>query len=253
MSLLRRKLKLYNVIIAIWLTLFTISPSLYAQDLYADITIDITDSGFVTIDGTTNFPYLLTIDNQNYTYKTRDKWFFNISKNEIFSEFIFKVLLPPSSTIYDINSSGTIWISKESNRLVVYGLGENKSISLLINYQISKSSDGKTPSFISDINLVFSILIIIIFILIFLNMYRSYNKRKVSVKSYVEQFKGLTDRQKQIMKVLNEHSETLTQTRIEKILNMPKAAVSRNIHSLEHKGLIEIEKVGMSNFIRLKK
>jgi uncharacterized membrane protein len=34
---------------------------------------------------------------------------------------------------------------------------------------------------------------------------------------------------------------------------MPKAAVSRNVHSLEIKGLIEIEKVGMSNLVRLKK
>ena len=55
------------------------------------------------------------------------------------------------------------------------------------------------------------------------------------------------------MKLLNESTKPLTQTDIEKELNMPKAAVSRNIHSLEYKGLIEIEKIGMSNFIRVKK
>ncbi|GAG42324.1 unnamed protein product, partial [marine sediment metagenome] len=44
-----------------------------------------------------------------------------------------------------------------------------------------------------------------------------------------------------------------TQVEIEKELDIPKAAVSRNVHSLEIKGLIEIEKIGMSNLIRLKK
>lgn len=253
MNLPSNKTIRYNAIIAICLLVFIFSPSLFAQELYADIIIDIKDSGYVTIEGTTNFPDLLTLDNQNYTSKTQENWYFNIKKDEIFSEFIIKVLLPPSSTIYAVNSSGTIWISEESNRLVVYGLGQNESISILINYKLSKSSDTSDPSLINDINLVFSILIIIIIILIFWNVYRSYKKRKVIDKSYIEQLKGLTERQKQIIKVLNESSEPLTQTAIEKLLNMPKAAVSRNIHSLERKGLIEIEKAGMSNFVRLKK
>ena len=65
--------------------------------------------------------------------------------------------------------------------------------------------------------------------------------------------KGLTQRQKQIMKLLLDHDGPLTQTAIEKDLHIPKAAVSRNIHSLERKGLIEIEKAGMSHFIHVKK
>ena len=66
-------------------------------------------------------------------------------------------------------------------------------------------------------------------------------------------FRGLTDRQKQIMELLIETKRPLTQVEIEKELDIPKAAVSRNVHSLEIKGLIEIEKIGMSNLIRLKK
>jgi uncharacterized membrane protein len=232
---------------------FTVSPSLSALELYADLTIDITDSGFVTINGITNHPDMLTVDNQNYTSKTQDNWFLNISKDEIFSEFIFKVLLPPSSTIFNVNSSGTIWIGEESDRLVVYGLGQNESISFLLNYKLSKSSNKMDSSFNIEINLVLSLLIIFIIILIIFNVYRYYKKRKVSGKNNFEQLKGLTERQKQIMKVLNESSEPLTQTRIKKILNMPNSAVSRNIHSLERKGLIEIEKAGMTNFVRVKK
>ena len=65
--------------------------------------------------------------------------------------------------------------------------------------------------------------------------------------------KGLTDRQRDIVKLLISVKRPLTQVDIQKELQMPKAAVSRNVHSLELKGLIEIEKVGMSNLLRLKK
>ena len=66
-------------------------------------------------------------------------------------------------------------------------------------------------------------------------------------------FRGLTDRQKDIVQLLIKVKRPLTQVEIQKELDMPKAAVSRNVHSLEIKGLIEIEKIGMSNLVRLKK
>ena len=253
MNVLGRKTIRYNVIIVICLIVFIFIPSVYSLELYADVIIDVTDSGFVTIDGTTNHPNLLTADNQNYTSKTQDDWFLNIKKNEIFSEFVFKVLLPSGSSIYSVTSSGIVWIEEESNRLVIHGLGQNESFSLLVQYQITKSSGVKDPSFINSINIVFFIIIILLVFLIFLDIYRSRNKKQVADKTSVERIKGLTERQQKIMKLLNESSKPLTQTAIEKELNMPKAAVSRNIHSLERKGLIEIEKAGMSHFIRVKK
>jgi uncharacterized membrane protein len=65
--------------------------------------------------------------------------------------------------------------------------------------------------------------------------------------------KGLNKRQKEIITLLRERKLPLTQTEIQKELDIPKAAVSRNIHGLEMKGLIEKEQIGMSNLIRLKK
>ena len=44
----------------------------------------------------------------------------------------------------------------------------------------------------------------------------------------------------------------MTQTDIESELKLPKSSVSRNIHTLELKGKIEKEKVGMSNKIQIK-
>ena len=243
-----------NVYISIILSFFIAQSLVSAQELFADVTIDISDSGFVTITGTTNHPNLLVDDNQSFTSKIKDNWYFNITKDEIFSEYIFKVLLPIDSSIYDVKSSGTVWIGEESNRLAIYGLGENKNISININYQLSKSTNNNENSFFNTINIVLLIIIIVIVILLLFYLYRSYSKREVVVKSNnVDQYKVLTVRQKQIMKVLNESSKPLTQTKIEKILNIPSAAVSRNVHSLERKGLIEIEKVGMSNFVRIKK
>jgi hypothetical protein len=253
MNLLRLKTIQYTIIIVFFLVLFIASPLISAQDLYADVKIDITDSGFVTIEGETNYPELLVDDNQNYTSKIKDNWFFNFTKEEIFSEFIFKLLLPPSSSIYSVDSSGSVWIGEESNRLVVYGLGQNNSFSLVIQYQITQSSDIQETPFFNTINIVLSIILIVIVILIFFNLHGSLNKKQVSDKTSFERIKGLTDRQKKIMKLLGESPKPLTQTAIEKELDMPKAAVSRNIHSLEQKGLIEIEKVGMSNFIHIKK
>ena len=81
-------------------------PSIIAFEYYADVTINITEAGFVTIEGNTNYPKLLIQDTQNYTSKTQSEWFLNISFDEIFSEYFFKVLLPKSSSIYNINSYG---------------------------------------------------------------------------------------------------------------------------------------------------
>jgi uncharacterized membrane protein len=253
MRFIKSKKIRYNVFISFFVSFFIAQSLASAQELFADVTIDITDSGFVTITGTTNHPGLLVDDNQSYTSKIKDNWYFNITKDEIFSEYIFKVLLPIGSSIYNVKSSGTVWIGEETNRLAIYGLGQNESISLNINYQLSKSSDNKKGSFFSTINIMLLFLIIVIVILIIFNLYRSYKKREVVGRSNVDKYRGLTMRQKQIMKILNESSKPLTQTEIEKILNMPKAAVSRNVHSLERKGFIEIEKAGMSNFIRIKK
>lgn len=66
-------------------------------------------------------------------------------------------------------------------------------------------------------------------------------------------FKGLNDRQKNIINILIKSETGLTQTEIQKELGIPKASVSRNIRRLELKGLIEKEKIGMSNIIRIKK
>ena len=55
------------------------------------------------------------------------------------------------------------------------------------------------------------------------------------------------------MKFLIEKNHPVIMSKIVKELNLPKSSVSRNISSLELKGLIEKESVGVSTMIRLKK
>jgi uncharacterized membrane protein len=75
----------------------------------------------------------------------------------------------------------------------------------------------------------------------------------VDTKKPLGDMKGLNHRQKQIMQILHERNASLTQTDIQKELQIPKASISRNVRGLEQKGLIEKEQIGMSNLIRLKK
>ena len=242
--------------ILFFLTIISIT-SINAEDYYADISIDLDSYGYVTINGVTNYPELLINNTPIYTSKTQSYWLLNITKNEVFSDFVYALNLPKGSSINYIKSSGFIRIEENQGSLLIKGFGENESLSLIVQYQIDKTSE---TSIIMQFDLVFIILILAIIIIIALLVFFIIKDRKEKLK--IEEpkrndndvnFNGLNDRQKQIMKLLIEGKMPLTQTDIQKELNMPKAAVSRNIRRLELKGLIEKEQIGMSNLIRLKK
>jgi uncharacterized membrane protein len=94
---------------------------------------------------------------------------------------------------------------------------------------------------------------VIILIIILVAFIIKENIKVKQPKYNAYQFKGLNQRQKEIMNLLIDKNTALTQTEIQKELNIPKAAISRNIRGLELKGLIEKEQIGMSNLIRIKK
>lgn len=225
-------------------------PTTSAQDYYADVTIDVDSYGFVTIDGTTNYPDLLTKNAEIYTSKKQSYWLLNITKDENFTDFIYYLTLPERSSINYIKSSGSIRIEEDKGKLIVNGFGENELFSIQIQYQIGKSTE---ESIKFDPIFIFLIAAIIVLIAILVEIFI---KEKVKTQDLNEDsydFKGLNQRQKQIMKLLIDRKTPLTQTEVQRELNIPKAAVSRNIRGLELKGLIEKEQIGMSNLIRLKK
>ena len=226
-------------------------PTISAENYYADITIEVDSSGFVTIDGVTDHPDLLIKNTEIYTSKKQSYWLLNITKDDIFSEFIYVLTLPKGSSINYIKSSGFISIENNEGNLLVKGFGENESISILIQYQTEKLEENQIIK--NDI-ILFSLLISIIILVIIMIFLLIKEKPKINrSKDNNYNFKGLNNRQKEIMHLLIEKNTSMTQTEIQKELNIPKAAVSRNIRGLEIKGLIEKEQIGMSNLIRIKK
>ena len=230
-------------------------PALQAADYYADITIKVDLSGFVSISGLTNYPNLTIQNTEQYTSKQQSYWVLNITKQETFSEFVYDLILPKGSSISYIRSSGSLRIEENQGNLLIRGFGENESFFILIQYQLEKQAES-----VAQENIVYFILLpaILLVTLLIIFFYVKENKPKVlppptEPKEPLGDLKGLNHRQKQIMQILYERNIPLTQTDIQKELQIPKASVSRNIHGLERKGMIEKEQIGMSNLIRLKK
>ena len=140
----------------------TYLSSVHAENYYADISIDVDSSGFVTIDGITNHPDLLVKNTEIYTSKKQRYWLLNITKEDVFSDFIYVLTLPEGSSINYIKSSGFIKIEENQGNLQVKGFGENESFLLSVQYQTEKLTENQMINF----DLIFLLLIVGIIILI---------------------------------------------------------------------------------------
>ena len=239
-------------------TSFTTVDSIQATEFYADLEIVVDNAGFVSIKGETNYPDLIVENTEEYTSKVKSLWTLNISLKENFSDFIFSIILPENTEINSIFSSGKTRIGEESGSLIITGYGSNEPLSITVQYQTEKLSEqrGFFGLDLFSLILISIIIILIVSFFIVLLFYNQVNKRLILEKDEVishKNLKGLNERQQKIMKLLQDANSALTQTEIQRELDMPKASVSRNISRLELKGLIEKEQIGMSNLIRLKK
>jgi uncharacterized membrane protein len=233
--------------------LLILLPLTSAQNYYADIKISVDSSGFTSIDGTTNYPELLVKESQIYTSKKDSHWIFNLTLNES-SDFLYELKLPLGAEINYVKTSGQFRIQTETGRLTLKGYGENKPLTILVQYEINKL----------NLPIVRFFIVIVIFIIVFL-LYlklKKKKKRKINPKKQKKEVKktkqnydlsSLTVRQKKIMKFLIDKRMPVIMGNIVKELNIPKASVSRNIATLELKGLVEKENIGVSTMIRLKK
>ena len=256
-SMMRSK-KNSLLIFSVMAIILFIIPSVQANDLYADLQITVDNAGFVNIEGNTNYANLIVKESQNFTSKTKEIWRLNITTDVTFSDYIYSITLPEHAQIKSISSSGSTLIGESTGNLIINGYGNNESLTLVVEYQTDKISETNAI-FGLDLLSIFLVSCIIVLIICFLIVLFYVDKRENSLFSHKKEFtpqlelKGLNDRQKKIMNLLYESDITLTQTDIQRELNMPKASVSRNIRRLELKGLIEKEQIGISNIIRLKK
>lgn len=241
----------YRIFLCALLIQMIYLPIISAQDYYADVTIDVDASGFVTIDGITNYPNLLENNTDMYTSKKQSNWLLNITKDENFTDFVYALTLPEGSSINYIKTSGSIRIEEFQGKLIVKGFGENEPFLIQVQYQIVRITGEDFIKF--DPISIFLITVIMVLIVILARIFFKEREKTKNIQEDGYDFKGLNQRQKQIMKLLIERKTPLTQTDIQRELSIPKAAVSRNIRGLELKGLIQKEQIGMSNLIHLKK
>lgn len=229
------------------LLVFLLVPFAYAQNYYADIDIEVDDAGFVTIEGETNYPNLITENTENYTSKKQSTWLLEIKNDEIFSDYVYRVKLPSSASVNYVKSSGVFRIENDNGNIMINGFGQDEKLSIIIQYSLKKESE-------SNLVFVFSIIILIVigFVAFALIKKRKPKKKAVENKEVVYDKTGLSVRQKEIIDLLLRENKPLTQAKIQKEMNIPKASVSRNLRSLELKGLIEKEKAGMTVMIKLR-
>jgi len=223
---------------------------------YADIDIYVQDNGLVSIDGDTNNPSLLVLDSSNFTSKKNAFWIFNLTTNDNFSDILFRLHLPAGAAINYLRTPDLSRIKVSSNGIIIIGTGENQSLILLVQYTIDSNYKASWNSYLAIP------LIIILVIIGFLFRKKKFMRfarvsqddvssvqtdEDVGSKLY-EKF-ALSERQLMIVKFIEKNGGSVLQSKAEKELDMPKSSLSRNIASLERKGIIKKQSRGMSNML----
>lgn len=227
------------------LSILLLCTQVNSQEYYADLTFEIHSDGMTDIIGTTNYPSLDQKSTQELTSKEGNLWIINIDTNNVFSEYSYKILLPEGAKIQKIETLSTYFIQNQNERILVDGYGEGIELKLKINYTI------KTPE---QNNFLLIIAFILGILLIFTILFLKFKTKKQFVEKK-EEFDSdtLTERQLAIVKEIEKKNGKNTQAEIQKTLNLPKASLFRNIHSLEKKGIITKERKGMTMLLILKK
>jgi uncharacterized membrane protein len=239
--------------------LLALQTNALAQTYYADLSINLGQDGTATISGLTNHPQLESKTTSDLTSKKGSVWTFNLSlpKEDEFSDYVYEIVLPTGAAVNYVKSSGSFRLAGRGDQIIVYGSGENESLSVLIQYQIGATQSKTTPV---EYYYIGAILLISLGGLIF--FFYLGRKKHLSSKEKPEFETSpneevdesiLSDRQKDILEVLRKAGAPVNQTVICDKLNLPKSSVSRNIDSLEGLGYITKTRNGMSTMIILKK
>lgn len=167
---------------------------------------------------------------QKLTKKEGEIWFFSYYLKD--SELI--VILPKNSLIKNIDK-GEVYI--ENSKLSVY----NKE-----NIEISYSIGENSYMVYYFLFAIFVLMIIFLYIL-----YRKISKKLKSKNNFEIIKQTLNEREKLIINKLSEVKQ-MKQSRLSKIIEIPKASLSRHLLQLEKKNLIKRKGDGKNKIISLK-
>lgn len=231
-----------KVFAAVMLALMAL-PLAQAQEFYADLGVDVDAMDYVSISGDTNYPGILTGPTDKLISKIQGNRLLEIKTQEQFTQYIVEIDFPSGTAINYIKSAGLFRIESGIGKLTVVTFAESKPIDIKVQYQIGKDS-----------NYLYWLLLLPLAVAVMFYLLKRRKKPSEGKKEEHKQVstKGLTYRQKQIVELLISRDKPLTQTEIEEELKIPKSSISRNIRTLELKGVIEKERTGMSNKIALK-
>ena len=234
------------------------------SDHYADLDIYVDNSGKTTILGLTDYEGLIVSDSHKYTSKNGEMWIFNLSINEVFSEFIYNLNLPTGAQTNYIKTTPEFRITQgDNNNLKIVGLGENRELNILVQYSFVDLEESKFSFF----GYFFSYIILglIIFIIIIFVILKKIRKSKIvlEITSDVEELEekivgcdysklNLNQRQLEIIKIIKKYGE-ISQKNLEEEMNIPKSSISRNLQSMSAKNIIMIKKNGITNIVSLLK
>lgn len=222
----------------LFLVFILLIPISYSIDYYADVDINVDESGYITIKGDTNHPSFLVESSPEFTSKKGRYWLLNITIEDKFSNFIFNLELPKNAEINYLKTPRLARIDNSLGNIKVIGTGEGQRFVLVVQYSIN---NVRQNNFVYVIIFIFLILLPVLYFLL--------KNKKTKTKKY--NIDVLTDRQKIIFAFIKKNKK-ITQAQLEKKLDMPKSSLSRNIESLVRKGFITKEKKGMTNILFLK-
>lgn len=259
----------------LFVNLLFISYSTY----YADIQIDLDSQGLIDIYGKSDLEELINIENSpNYTSKSGSVWFFNLTTSQVMDSFLFELILPPGASINYIKTTPNFRIDEREGRIVIIGVGENKPLTILVQYEIKSKFEEKVSLFGDLIQNYIFILVGffgIFFGFLISKLFHKFDENKkikaeiskLGINTKTELVKGdlevkngsalkfdtsiLPQRQRDILDILKDR-EKITQKELESLMEIPKSSVSRNVKTLEVKGLIEKVQVGQTNYLSLK-
>ncbi len=223
---------------AVILAILLLASTAQAQTYYADLTADLTDSGYVQFTGNTNHPLLSQPGTDKITYKRADYWLMNLTTEETFSNYVIEYLLPPDASVNYVKSAGPFRIESSDGRIDVKTFGQNQSLNTMIQYSIVRqgSEDMTIPAILAAA---------ILGLVVILKINRL---KKTTTPTSIEE-KLLTERQRQILEIVKSSPDPVNQAFLCEKLGLPKSSVSRNIETLAERGLIRKQRVGMSTLL----
>ena len=100
---------------SVFILLLTLALSINAaaESYYADLAIDLDNTGYASVSGNTNHPLLSIPGTGDWTSKKGSIWLLNITlpEDDIFSDYVYEVDLPVGAEVNYVKTSGSfrIW------------------------------------------------------------------------------------------------------------------------------------------------